>query len=575
MKLTKIFVVAILLLVCSNRTEAQDPVFDPTNITTFTQGGQTYRIWASIRNVEHDENPELWQFFYDPPFLLESDEGGHIRTEVVDAGGGHWRVKLPVHTESAEIRKRALARLKSMYPAHEARLSDANVFALPMRHLDVRVPDELRPPGITLVAATYDFGPPPAGFTVTFDATDRAAADALVSGLGNLRLDYTYKLRASKAKRNWLRLKMTQLKSSTLYAKLSGVAQGGEIAYVHRDDMRRLTERLHTEVDVQQIVEDPSAFNASIAKELIERYEKVSTDASKGYDDQKWARTFAAEDLKPTKVTKTINDMFKKDSGKETWHYNGQFEGSGGINLFSVIGADASTKGEFTKDGLKEFLREHNIHAEWEGERWDAKSLDVVAVNLSDFNNDQRFVQSLMLLEPAGDTEISGNLDVGAALLDPANLHPGIPARVAEVEAGLLRNVPIGTIIDWYRFDANTPLPVGYKLCDGGVIEDEESPFKGKAVPNLVDRFIMGVTATRVGETGGRADIPVAGNHDHGGKTSQATDNVPATGDGAYQMRNGPDLHKFRHDITADGKHDHGGENRPPYFGLIKLMRVR
>ena len=65
--------------------------------------------------------------------------------------------------------------------------------------------------------------------------------------------------------------------------------------------------------------------------------------------------------------------------------------------------------------------------------------------------------------------------------------------------------VPIGTIVDWYRFDSATPLPDGYVICDGSKVTDKQSPYFGKSVPNLTNKFVMGVQVDKLGETGGRA----------------------------------------------------------------------
>ena len=66
--------------------------------------------------------------------------------------------------------------------------------------------------------------------------------------------------------------------------------------------------------------------------------------------------------------------------------------------------------------------------------------------------------------------------------------------------------VPIGTILDWYRPTPTTPIPEGYKICDGSPITDAASPFKGQNTPNLLNRFTYGVDASRLGETGGQID---------------------------------------------------------------------
>lgn len=70
--------------------------------------------------------------------------------------------------------------------------------------------------------------------------------------------------------------------------------------------------------------------------------------------------------------------------------------------------------------------------------------------------------------------------------------------------------VPVGTVIDWWRPDANFPLPDGYLVCAGQVVQDTESPLNGKNLPNLTNKFVLGVTdPNQIGITGG------APNHIH------------------------------------------------------------
>lgn len=66
--------------------------------------------------------------------------------------------------------------------------------------------------------------------------------------------------------------------------------------------------------------------------------------------------------------------------------------------------------------------------------------------------------------------------------------------------------VPIGTILDWYRPTATTPVPDGFKICDGSLITDPASPFNGQNAPNLIDRFTYGVDSSRIGQSGGQID---------------------------------------------------------------------
>lgn len=53
---------------------------------------------------------------------------------------------------------------------------------------------------------------------------------------------------------------------------------------------------------------------------------------------------------------------------------------------------------------------------------------------------------------------------------------------------------PLGMVIEWWRPYANFPLPEGYALCNGALVDDIASPFYGTLLPNLMDNFIKGVT---------------------------------------------------------------------------------
>ena len=50
-------------------------------------------------------------------------------------------------------------------------------------------------------------------------------------------------------------------------------------------------------------------------------------------------------------------------------------------------------------------------------------------------------------------------------------------------------DVPIGTVIDWWRPSSNTPIPQGYQICNGGVVNDPDSPLAGVRLPNLINKF--------------------------------------------------------------------------------------
>jgi hypothetical protein len=72
--------------------------------------------------------------------------------------------------------------------------------------------------------------------------------------------------------------------------------------------------------------------------------------------------------------------------------------------------------------------------------------------------------------------------------------------------------VPPGTIIWWWRPTADTLIPEGYVICDGREIPS--GPFAGHATPDLMNHFVMGVSAPEQHVTGGANTINLA--HLHG-----------------------------------------------------------
>ncbi|MBL8912698.1 MAG: hypothetical protein JNM17_18535 [Archangium sp.] len=136
-------------------------------------------------------------------------------------------------------------------------------------------------------------------------------------------------------------------------------------------------------------------------------------------------------------------------------------------------------------------------------------------------------------------------------------------------------DVPVGAVIDWWRPSGSMlAIPSGFEVCDGHVVTDAESPFDGVAVPDLTSKFVMGVAIADIGTTGG-ADIHAHtisfdGNHNH----TQTGGSGILGGGGPYR----PAEQGFG--TSFNGNHNHGGvvgdaSSLPPYFGLLKIIRVK
>jgi hypothetical protein len=134
-----------------------------------------------------------------------------------------------------------------------------------------------------------------------------------------------------------------------------------------------------------------------------------------------------------------------------------------------------------------------------------------------------------------------------------------------------LEEVPLGSVLDWYRFDASVPVPEGFAICDGSLVANVSSPFLGRATPNLTDRFVRGVTnVANIGTSGGSST------HAHSGTTGE-NEGGPGNPPGDWWfielqccdvMRCARDGH--RHDFTTNV-----ASSLPPYVGLLKIIRVK
>lgn len=134
---------------------------------------------------------------------------------------------------------------------------------------------------------------------------------------------------------------------------------------------------------------------------------------------------------------------------------------------------------------------------------------------------------------------------------------------------------PVGCIIIWSGSVSN--IPEGWALCNGQTVE-------GKKTPNLSGRFVVGYSANdndynAVGKTGGekthKLTVSEMPSHSHsitmwGGDIDddwKKQNNLYLTHD------KWNDQHNTRNTDSAGGGQPH--ENRPPYYTLCYIMRVK
>jgi Collagen triple helix repeat (20 copies) len=148
--------------------------------------------------------------------------------------------------------------------------------------------------------------------------------------------------------------------------------------------------------------------------------------------------------------------------------------------------------------------------------------------------------------------------------------------------AGSASGVPVGTVIDWWRPDDSFQVPTGFQICDGSVVSNPDSPLNGKTLPNLLNKFIRGVTdPNQIGVIAG-ADY-----HTHSGTTTQAGDHSHTLQWGGAELYNSYDynyVYEFSFVVGTmtmpGGAHSHtlnvgSAWNVPACVGLLKIICIK
>jgi hypothetical protein len=158
--------------------------------------------------------------------------------------------------------------------------------------------------------------------------------------------------------------------------------------------------------------------------------------------------------------------------------------------------------------------------------------------------------------------------------------------------------VPIGAILDWWGpTGSQVQLPANFVVCDGSVISDPQSPFNGQNAPNLVQKFILGVTSpSSIGQTGGSTTTDLSVSVPLPALTGGIPSSAPPSSinQNAGLIVRGNPTTGYRYDLTNqgtgpnlwnDGQHVHSmgqivtgagsASIMPPYFCLLKILRIK
>lgn len=159
-------------------------------------------------------------------------------------------------------------------------------------------------------------------------------------------------------------------------------------------------------------------------------------------------------------------------------------------------------------------------------------------------------------------------------------------------------DIPIGGVTSF--FGKPDDLPTNWKICDGQMVDDTESPLRGKKLPKLGGRFVRGaLNYEELGNIGGRNYL--TDRHTHHFKTfAQSTDklhdyeyyesvvtDVDSIGIHSMTVRKSRDpvlAMKKNHKSHSHRLYVHGQtfknkmiklENRPPFVNLFYICRIK
>ena len=144
---------------------------------------------------------------------------------------------------------------------------------------------------------------------------------------------------------------------------------------------------------------------------------------------------------------------------------------------------------------------------------------------------------------------------------------------VADLTSG--QRVPVGCILAWWKSNAKTPsIPSGFVECNGQVLSDAESVYDGETIPNLNagNRFLRGNTTS--GGTGGESTHTLTTNEmpNHTHNFYWTISQQVQSGSNYQQLQSG---YSTVAGVTGDTGGGAAHENKPPYFNVVWIIRIK
>lgn len=404
-------------------------VLSTNAVANLAIGKNRWEILPAVHNEKHE--PSRFQFRYDPLFIPEVAQDGRLAV-CYDDKTGFPVVGIRVYIDTEDAQRNAFEQLKVAYSEHQTKLSSASVFARRIIELNVEVssPSTNVPKFKLLQNRFYD---PRGSFTINFELEDRQQVNDFSSWLPHLLIELTYTFSAKKAKQNTIRVSAQDIRNSEFGAQLNGL--GTTAAYVHRDDLRNLMRSVIKKMQISAVIEDPAGFEMQIVSSFLQDFTKDVTADVAFWTPESTKSTFNASDLNPSQLTKYLNSMFKKEQDKDQWKHTGNFNFTAKASLVELLTGETSMGGGFTTEGLREKLREHGIHVEFDNSNIIIpKSIQLQQINLAKLRTSADFLSATTYVSDAQSGIGRRSLSLQEMLVNKA-YQPDIDTRVQTLES--------------------------------------------------------------------------------------------------------------------------------------------
>ena len=139
--------------------------------------------------------------------------------------------------------------------------------------------------------------------------------------------------------------------------------------------------------------------------------------------------------------------------------------------------------------------------------------------------------------------------------------------------------IPIGGIMPYNEYP-ETEIPEIYVKCNGQTITDSDSPLEGQTAPDLnnSNRFLRGSDGN-TGVTGGAEQVALSGtelaSHDHQARTVYNGSSMNSSAGSESGAGSGSSYEDSDREAIKSEGGDSAHENRPPFFNVTYIMRVK